>query len=95
MRSYVPGTDVGEPLFVRNAWINGGWGQEERTPSFQFSPGSPFSMAIRRESDRFSVSIDGQLAGEFKFRGPVDKIDTLHIQGDLVLYEVTLNDQPS
>nr|XP_015834566.1 PREDICTED: galectin-8 isoform X2 [Tribolium castaneum] len=81
----------GEPLFVRNAWIDGGWGQEERTPGFQFAPGSPFTMAIRRGSDHFSVWIDGKLAGEFKFRGTVDNTDTVHMEGDVVIFDVRLN----
>ncbi|XP_063908416.1 galectin-8-like [Zophobas morio] len=84
------GLDSGEPLFVRNAWIDNGWGQEERTPGFQFKPGSPFIMAIRRESDHFSVWIDGKLAGEFKFRGGVDDIDTIYIEGDVVIFDVCM-----
>jgi hypothetical protein len=88
------GMGSGESLFVRNAWIDKGWGREERTPGFQFAPGSPFTMAIRRGNDHFSVWIDGKLAGEFKFRGTVDKIDTVHIEGDVVVFGVVLEEKP-
>lgn len=90
---YFLGTGSTDPVFVRNAWIEGGWGQEERTPGFQFSPGSPFTMAIRRGNDHFSVWIDGKLAGEFKFRAAVDKIDTVHIQGDVLISRIGLSEK--
>ncbi|KAH0814360.1 hypothetical protein GEV33_008432 [Tenebrio molitor] len=94
MPSTVSRMGSGESLFVRNAWIDKGWGREERTPGFQFAPGSPFTMAIRRGNDHFSVWIDGKLAGEFKFRGTVDKIDTVHIEGDVVVFGVVLEEKP-
>ncbi|KAF2904201.1 hypothetical protein ILUMI_01977 [Ignelater luminosus] len=84
---------VGENVFVRNAWLNGRWGPEERTPGFQFSPGAPFSLAIRRGSDHFSVWVDGQLTGEFKFRIPIEKIDTVYIQGDVIIKQIVMHDK--
>lgn len=87
------GVSVGENVFVRNAWLNGRWGPEERTPGFQFSPGAPFSLAIRRGSDHFSVWVDGQLTGEFKFRSPIEKIDTVYIQGDVVIKQIVMHDK--
>lgn len=88
----IPGVDSGDSLFVRNAWIDNGWGQEERTPGFQFEPGSPFTMAIRRGDDHFSVWIAGKLAGEFKFRKDVDNIDTVHIEGDVIIFEIVFQE---
>lgn len=82
----------GESVFVRNAYING-WGPEERAPGFQFSPGAPFSMAIRRGAEHFSVWVDGKLTGEFRFRGDVDKIDTVYIQGDVIIKKVLMSDR--
>lgn len=84
---------MGENTFVRNAWLNGSWGQEERCPGVFFNPGSPFFFAIRKSTDHFAVWIDNQLVGEFKFRGKVDKIDTVYIQGDVVVKRVVLNDR--
>lgn len=84
---------MGENTFVRNAWLDGNWGQEERCPAFHFMPGSPFVLKIVRGvgADYFSVWVDGQLAGEFKFRGKVNAINTVYIQGDVVLNRILLN----
>ncbi|XP_018574242.1 galectin-4 isoform X2 [Anoplophora glabripennis] len=71
--------------FVRNAWLGGKWGKEECSPAFPFGPGETFNVAIRKNDDHFSVWVDGKLAGEFKFRGPVDQIDSLYIHGDVVV----------
>lgn len=79
---------LGENIFVRNAWTNGAWGPEERTPSFHFSPGSPFSVTIKRESNHFSLWVDGHLIGEFRFRFPSDEIDTVYIQGDVYIKSI-------
>ncbi|KAF5292532.1 hypothetical protein FQR65_LT01678 [Abscondita terminalis] len=86
-------TSSGEDVFIRNARCNGHWGPEEKTRNFQFSPGSPFSLAIRREFDRFSVWINGQLSGEFKYRGVVSNINTVYIQGDVIIKNIVLNEK--
>lgn len=82
---------MGENTFVRNAWLDGNWGQEERCPGFHFNPGAPFVLTIQKHTDYFSVWVNHQLAGEFKFRGCVDGVDTVYIQGDVVLEAVLLN----
>lgn len=84
---------MGENTFVRNAWLNGSWGQEERCPGGHFAPGAPFALFVRQAADHFSVWVDGKLAGEFKFRAKVDKVDTLYVQGDVVLEKVLINDK--
>lgn len=77
-------------VFVRNAWLEGSWGPEERVECFLFTPGLSFSLAIRKCDSHFSVYVDGQLAGEFKFRGDVDRINTLYIQGDVTISNVVM-----
>jgi len=42
--------------------------------------------------DSFGVWIDGTLAGEFRFRTPVDNIDTLYIHGDVHIRSLHLKD---
>ncbi|XP_076274453.1 galectin-8-like isoform X2 [Rhynchophorus ferrugineus] len=85
-------TSYGNHLFVRNAWHKGSWGSEERTAGFQFTPGKKFSVAIRRQPDHFAVWVDGNLAGEFKFRDVVDGIDTVYIHGDVQVYSIYMRD---
>lgn len=79
-------------MFVRNTWMNGSWGEEERTPGFQFTPGKRFHLAIRMNSDNFGVWIDGILAGEFCFRTPVETINTVYIHGDVQIKNIYLKD---
>lgn len=76
-------TSQARHVFIRNCWIDGSWGQEERSVGFQFTPGSPFSIAIRKEADVFSIWVDGQLSGEFRYRGDVEKLNAVYIQGDI------------
>lgn len=84
-------TADGENVFIRNARYGDEWGPEERSRTFQFSPGSPFTIAIRRGFDRFSIWVDGQLSGEFKISGSVTGINTVYIQGDIVLKGVVMH----
>ncbi|KAL1509705.1 hypothetical protein ABEB36_004402 [Hypothenemus hampei] len=85
-------TSYGNHLFVRNSWMNGEWGTEERTAGFQFTPGKWFHLAIRMNADSFGVWIDGILAGEFQFRTPVDTIDTVYIHGDVQVKHILMKD---
>lgn len=83
---------MGENVFVRNAWLNS-WGAEERAPGFPFAPGAPFTVAVRRAADHFSVWVDGKLAGEFSFRTNVDQIDTVSVHGDVVVKKILMSDR--
>lgn len=76
-------TNQGKNLFIRNTWIDGTWGNEECSIGYQFTPGSPFSLVIRKEGDRFSIWVDGQLCGEFRYRGDVLLLNALYIYGDI------------
>uniref|UniRef100_A0AAR5P0U0 Galectin n=1 Tax=Dendroctonus ponderosae TaxID=77166 RepID=A0AAR5P0U0_DENPD len=85
-------TSYGNHMFVRNTWMNGSWGEEERTPGFQFTPGKRFHLAIRMNPDNFGVWIDGILAGEFRFRTPTETINTVYIHGDVQIKNIYLKD---
>ncbi|XP_048521324.1 galectin-8 isoform X3 [Dendroctonus ponderosae] len=85
-------TSYGNHMFVRNTWMNGSWGEEERTPGFQFTPGKRFHLAIRMNPDNFGVWIDDILAGEFRFRTPTETINTVYIHGDVQIKNIYLKD---
>lgn len=78
--------------FIRNDWLVDKWGKEECCPTFPFTPGEAFSVAIRKNHDHFSIWVDGKLAAEFKFRGAVNKIDTVYIHGDVVIKSMYMLD---
>ncbi|XP_028128452.1 galectin-8-like isoform X1 [Diabrotica virgifera virgifera] len=77
-------------VFVRNSWLDGDWGPEERVDKCPFTPSSTFSIAIRSYVDHFSIWVNGQLAGEFKYRGDPRKANTLYIQGDVIITGVVM-----
>ncbi|CAG9820135.1 unnamed protein product [Phaedon cochleariae] len=81
----------GECLLIKNAWIENFWGQEERTSQLDLPPGSKFSMMIQKDIGYFSIWLNGKLTGEFKFRGNVDRINSIYIQGDIDLHKLYMN----
>lgn len=89
----VLGTTAGFEVFVRNAWVDGDWGPEERAPIFPFLSGADFKIVIRREMDCFTIWVAEQVVAVFKFRGGVDKINYVYIAGDLTVSNVTLRDK--
>ncbi|GLV33085.1 galectin [Carabus blaptoides fortunei] len=86
-------TQVNAHSLIRNAWINGAWGAEERSPGFHFVPGRNFHVIIRMEAESFSVWVDGKMEGEFRFRIMSSAIDTVYIEGDIFLYKIFINDK--
>ncbi|XP_017540812.1 galectin-8-like [Pygocentrus nattereri] len=49
----------GKQVVVRNTWIGGVWGPEERDlPFFPFTPGKPFEIKILCTSSEFNVDVD-------------------------------------
>ncbi|KAI4462982.1 galectin [Holotrichia oblita] len=88
-------TTAGVDVFVRNAWLDGDWGPEERAPIFPFLSGADFKIIIRREMDCFTIWVAEQVVAIFKFRGGMDKINYVYIAGDLTVSNVTLRDKKS
>lgn len=81
-------TASGDNIIVRNAWVDGGWGPEERIQNFNFIPGCQFKLTITCDMDGFSVWIDENLTGEFRLRCKSDEINTVYIQGDVHIYHI-------
>ncbi|XP_023015643.2 galectin-4 [Leptinotarsa decemlineata] len=74
--------------FFYNTRSNGVWGRQERANIYRFTPATNFNVVIQRLKDRYSIKVDDQLLGEFKFREKVDKINTLYIQGEIYINSV-------
>ncbi|XP_053402891.1 galectin-3-like [Mercenaria mercenaria] len=68
------------------------WGQTERRISyFPFRPNVKFEMIILVERDCFKVAVNNKHMFEFKHRvQPLNRIDTLRIEGDVRLTEVQI-----
>lgn len=86
---------IGKAVVCRNAWYNGCWAEEERSElDTNFRPGRTFSLAIVCSKDSFQVYVNRQFITEFKYRVPPDIVDTVYIQGDVKLWNVTLEHNP-
>uniref|UniRef100_T1PEL7 Galectin n=1 Tax=Musca domestica TaxID=7370 RepID=T1PEL7_MUSDO len=82
---------IGRATVIRNSWIDGNWGQEERSDlETKFLPGKPFSLQIVHGDDSFKIYVNHQLLTEYKFRVSPSTIDTIYIQGDIKLFDVAL-----
>ncbi|XP_004441552.1 PREDICTED: galectin-4 [Ceratotherium simum simum] len=78
---------VAEGVVVRNSFLNGSWGSEERKISHNpFGAGQFFDLSIRCGTDRFKVYVNGQHLFDFSHRFPdFQRVDVLEIQGDVTL----------
>lgn len=76
-----------EGVVVRNSYLKGSWGSEERKLSSNpFCPGQFFDLSIRCGMDRFKVYANGQHLFDFSHRFPAfQRVDILEIQGDVTL----------
>nr|QDJ94295.1 galectin [Archivesica packardana] len=68
----------------------GNWGSEERkVPYFPFQPNNHFEMIILVESYCFKIAVNNQHLVEFNHRiQPLNRTDTLRIDGDVSLTQV-------
>ncbi|XP_015686805.1 galectin-4-like, partial [Protobothrops mucrosquamatus] len=78
---------MGEKTVVRNSFLNGCWGPEERDLPFNpFQPGQNFELSVRCGNHRFKVYVNGQPSFNFAHRyHNFQQINTLQIDGDVVL----------
>lgn len=82
---------IGRATVIRNSWIDGNWGQEERSDlETKFLPGKPFSLSIVHCTNSFKIYINHQILTEYTFRVSPSTIDTIYIQGDIKLFDVAL-----
>ncbi|XP_030380567.1 galectin-9 isoform X2 [Scaptodrosophila lebanonensis] len=82
---------IGKAVVCRNAWYNGNWAQEERSElDTNFRPGRTFNLAIVCAADAFEVYVNRKFITAFKYHVKLDLVDTVYIQGDIKLWNVTL-----
>ncbi|XP_042776307.1 galectin-4 [Panthera leo] len=76
-----------EDTVVRNSYLNGSWGSEEKKISYNpFGPGKFFDLSIRCGIDRFKVYANGQHLFDYSHRfSAFQNVDVLEIQGDINL----------
>ncbi|KAH8409389.1 hypothetical protein KR222_002315 [Zaprionus bogoriensis] len=86
---------IGKAVVCRNSWYDGRWAQEERSElDTNLRPGRTFSIAIVCSNDYFQVYVNRQFITDFKYHIKPDIVDTIYIQGDIKLWNVTLDHNP-
>ncbi len=83
---------ISEGAVVRNSFMGGKWGSEERNMTFNpFIRGHFFDLSIRCGQDRFKVFANGEHVFDFGHRlTAFHQVDTVEIQGDLTLSYVQI-----
>lgn len=81
-----------EDTVVRNSYLNGSWGSEEKKISYNpFGRGQYFDLSIRCGIDRFKVYGNGQHLFDFSHRlSAFQRVDILEIEGDITLSYVQI-----
>ncbi|XP_020834059.1 galectin-4 isoform X2 [Phascolarctos cinereus] len=81
-----------EGVVVRNSYLGGKWGKEERNISFNpFTRGQYFDLSIRCGHDRFKVFANGQHIFDYAHRfAAFQRVDAVEIKGDLSLSYVQI-----
>ncbi|XP_017046280.1 galectin-9 isoform X2 [Drosophila ficusphila] len=86
---------IGKAVVCRNAWFDGAWAQEERSEfDTNFRPGRTFSLAIVCTKTAYEVYVNRQFMTDFKYKVSPALVDTVYIQGDVKLWNVTLEHNP-
>ncbi|XP_016923579.2 galectin-4 isoform X1 [Drosophila suzukii] len=86
---------IGKAVVCRNAWFDGSWAQEERSElDTNFRPGRTFSLVIVCTKDSYEVYVNRQFMTDFKYKVEPSLVDTVYIQGDVKLWNVTLEQNP-
>jgi hypothetical protein len=75
-------------IIVRNSLLKGAWGSEEKSGGCPLRPGTPFHLVISCETKQFNISIDGEAFATFKYRHPIEEIDTIVVQGDVKISDI-------
>ncbi|XP_072464411.1 galectin-7 [Notamacropus eugenii] len=83
-----PRLDSGEMVF--NAFQEGAWGREERSPSVPFQRGQPFDLLIIVADDAYKAVAGDAVFHRFVHRLPLQLVRVLEVGGDVQLQSVTI-----
>jgi len=75
---------------IVNSWSKGKWGNQHKYPSL-FRPGQPFSIKILCKRDEYLVRVDGIELCAYRYSSSVHTVNTLYIQGDALIKEITMS----
>ncbi|XP_046388636.1 galectin-6-like isoform X2 [Ischnura elegans] len=81
-----------EERLILNSWVkkDHGWGEEVclHKNRIIFRPGSIFNLVIKVSADHYYVFVNSKQVAKYVHRGNPLHVDTVHVQGDVVLQHV-------
>ncbi|XP_056400913.1 galectin-3 isoform X2 [Hyla sarda] len=82
-----PRFDEHPNVIVRNSFIGGKWGNEERQcPKFPFQQGKPFKLQVLFQPDCYKVAVNNENLCQFKHRiTNFSGINCIHVDGALTI----------
>jgi len=77
-------------VVVRNSFVNGAWGTEERGgPLFNVPPGSNIEVLLLIENDVIKFAFNGQHHSEYRHRIPKERVTYIIASGDIQVQNIT------
>lgn len=80
-----------ENVVIRNHNVGGEWGEEEREGDFPFKKGRVFDVFFVVGDASYRIEVDDVPFCVYKQFVPADKIDAIHVEGDVDLFRVDHN----
>lgn len=79
-----------DKVVVRNHLQNGSWGAEERYGACQVRKNETFEIVILAELLHYKIAINGHHLGVFRHRMPLHLVQYVHVDGDVTIDHILL-----
>lgn len=79
-----------EKIIVRNSFINGKWGKEERGGRFEISHNTHFEVTFLPESEHYRIEINNKKLGLFRHRLPLHLVKFIRVSGQVKIDHILL-----
>ncbi|XP_075464397.1 galectin-4-like isoform X2 [Ascaphus truei] len=81
----------GKDRVIFNSFLGGSWMKEEKKKdSFPFKKGKPFELVFIVNSSCFQVNINGSPFHEYCHRIPVQRVESLKVEGDVIIQSLNI-----
>lgn len=84
-----PRYEGGNRVIVMNSLLGGQWGSEQRIATGRhLAPGTTFVLSIKRQAYNFDILVNGTRIANYAHRIGADIIDSVSIDGDVIVNKV-------
>nr|CAD7407150.1 unnamed protein product [Timema poppensis] len=82
-------------VVVRNSFLNGGWGPEERDGGLPLRKGAKFTLNIRCDPDGYRITVNGRFFTLFRHRQSSHMVTNLTVKESVIINSVSYKSQIS